>query len=121
MADLARGVLIAAIVLEAGVVIFLRGVRAPALREPHNNPIHVIGGVLMLVAWYALVVGGAHRTTLEGTSGSPVRARGQSCRHPWYSVAMKPGSQVMTATLQLSKPDQFRRLQTRSFLNFSPL
>ena len=33
MADLARGVLIAAIVLEAGVLTFLRGVRAPALRD----------------------------------------------------------------------------------------
>ncbi len=103
MADLARVVLIAAIVLEAGVVIFLRGVRAPALHDGAPE----LGGValrrLLLVVAFVTTVAAA-----AGLAAGPGGGR----EHAGWLLAT--GAALVAAALVLAAAADGRGLAGRS-------
>jgi copper transport protein len=95
VADLARGVLIAAVVLEAGVVIFLRAVRAPALRDGAAE----LGGralrrLLLVVALVTAVAAAV------GLAAGPGHGREQA---GWLLAAV--AAVVVVALVLASAPD----------------
>ena len=103
MADLARGVLIAAIVVEAGVVIFLRGVRAPALRAGSAE----LGGA----ALRRLLLVAALAAAAAATAGL-VAGAGHGREHAGWLLAT--GAGVLAAGLVLTADPQGRTLTGRS-------
>ena len=103
MADLARGVLIAAVVLEAGVVIFLLAVRAPALRAGAAD----LGGAALrrLLVVVTLVAAAAAAAGLLAGPGS-------GREHAGWLLAT--AAAVIAAGLALTCDPQGRDLTGRS-------